>query len=116
MSVETPYNPPPPIIATPQDAPVPLTDVPALVKQPYAGPKHKTPKDMVDGLVLIREYKLLDDGAGELEMGVITGLTTTYAMQKRTGRTDLSWAEWYETADMDDVEDDKEKEPNPTTP
>jgi hypothetical protein len=84
-----------------------------VTKKNDAGPAHKTPGDMLAGLSMARRYNLLTPDASETEAGIVTGLMTTYVMHKRTGRTDLGWEEWCNTADLEEIQED-EKVPDPT--
>lgn len=69
-----------------------------------------TPKDTVDALRLLARHRLIEHGDSEDIKTSLQGVAAIYLGLKRAGETDLEFPEWYETADLAEMNDDEEDE------
>lgn len=79
---------------------------------------HMTPRDTVDALRLLAKHKMIEKGDDEDIRATFQSHASRYIVQKRDGRTDLEFPEWFENADIQAImeaeakaEDEEDQDP-----
>jgi hypothetical protein len=66
-----------------------------------------TPRDTIDAMRLMRREKLAEPGDTNEEKQALQGIIAIYLSSRRAGLTDLEFAEWYNTADLSEIDDEE---------
>ncbi len=71
---------------------------------------HMTPRDTVDALRLLAKFGMVQKGDDEDIKATMQSHATRYIVAKRDGKTSMKFDVWFETADIQALMEEEDKE------